>query len=89
MNVEEQVASLKARHAELEEALSQENARPLPDAATTCGSQETQTQDQGRTRQADGSNRLDPPRPLSLRTTGRFLPVQVFVAAIPTEEEAS
>ena len=34
MNVEEQVASLKARHAELEEALSQENARPLPDAAT-------------------------------------------------------
>ena len=34
MNVEEQVASLKARHAELEEALSQEVARPLPDAAT-------------------------------------------------------
>ena len=34
MNVEEQVASLKARHAELEEALSQENARPLPDPAT-------------------------------------------------------
>lgn len=34
MNVEEQVASLKARHAELEEALSQENARPRPDAAT-------------------------------------------------------
>lgn len=34
MRVEEQVASLKARHAELEEALSQENARPLPDAAT-------------------------------------------------------
>ncbi len=34
MNVEEQVASLKARHAELEEALTQENARPLPDAAT-------------------------------------------------------
>ena len=34
MNVEEHVASLKARHAELEEALSQENARPLPDAAT-------------------------------------------------------
>ena len=34
MSVEEQVASLKARHAELEEALSQERARPLPDAAT-------------------------------------------------------
>ncbi len=34
MTVEEQVASLKARHAELEEALSQENARPLPDTAT-------------------------------------------------------
>ncbi|MCY4547160.1 MAG: YdcH family protein [Defluviicoccus sp.] len=34
MNVEEQAASLKARHAELEEALSQENARPMPDAAT-------------------------------------------------------
>ena len=34
MSVEEQVASLKARHAELEEALSQEHARPLPDAAT-------------------------------------------------------
>ena len=34
MDVEEQVASLKARHAELEEALSQENARPMPDAAT-------------------------------------------------------
>ena len=34
MNAEEQAASLKARHAELEEALSKENARPLPDAAT-------------------------------------------------------
>ncbi len=34
MTVEEQVASLKARHAELEEALTQEHARPLPDAAT-------------------------------------------------------
>ncbi len=34
MTVEEQVASLKARHAELEEALTQENARPMPDAAT-------------------------------------------------------
>ena len=34
MNVEEQAASLKARHAELEEALSLETARPLPDAAT-------------------------------------------------------
>ena len=34
MNVEDRVASLKARHAELEEALTQENARPLPDAAT-------------------------------------------------------
>ena len=34
MTVEDRVASLKARHAELEEALTQENARPLPDAAT-------------------------------------------------------
>ena len=34
MRVGEQVESLKARHAELDMALSQEIARPMPDAAT-------------------------------------------------------
>lgn len=33
MSVEERVASLKARHAELEEALKRENNRPMPDQA--------------------------------------------------------
>ena len=33
MTEEDQVASLKARHAELEEALERENNRPMPDQA--------------------------------------------------------
>lgn len=32
MSVDDQVESLKARHAELDMALSRENSRPMPDA---------------------------------------------------------
>ncbi len=37
MNVQERIETLKAKHSELEAAIEEENARPLPDSAKVAG----------------------------------------------------
>ena len=53
MSTVDHVEALKAKHASLEHAISEENARPLPDDDAICSLKKKKAPDQGRDHAAD------------------------------------